>query len=62
VVPPCKGDRFPCWRIEEDADQCGYTRANPHLKLVVERGGVVPDPDLRIKAACVTGNPSGPFM
>jgi hypothetical protein len=62
VVPPCDGERFPCWRIEEDAQRCGYTQANPHLKLVVERGGVAPDPNLRIKAACVTGNASGPFM
>jgi hypothetical protein len=62
VLPACESGRFPCWRIEEDVVQCGYTTADPHLKLVVERNGVVPDPDLRIKASCVTGNPQEPVL
>jgi hypothetical protein len=52
---------IPCWHIEEDAVNCSYTKTDPHLKLVVERNGVVPPADVHIKASCVTTDkPSGP--
>jgi len=62
VLPACGTDQFPCWRIEEDATRCSYTHADPHLKLVVERGGVPADPDLHVKASCVTANPDDPVL
>ncbi|CAN5767798.1 hypothetical protein BH11MYX3_BH11MYX3_06830 [soil metagenome] len=56
VVPACDAtkSRIPCWRIEEDVVHCGYTKIDPHLKLVVERGGDIPAPDIHIRASCVT--------
>ncbi len=56
VIPACDEtkSRIPCWRIEEDVEHCSYTKTNPHLKLVVERGGQVPAPDIHIRASCVT--------
>ena len=60
ILPSCDSGRFPCWRIEEDAAHCGYTRAVPHMKLVIDRNGAVGAPDLRIKASCVTTEPPGP--
>jgi hypothetical protein len=56
VIPECDDtkSRIPCWHIEEDAQHCSYTHTNPHLKLVVERGGQVPGPDIHVRAQCVT--------
>jgi hypothetical protein len=54
VLPKCGDGRMPCWHIEEDAVACGYTATNPHLKLVIDRGSAPPDPELRVKASCVT--------
>lgn len=61
VIASCvqSGGATPCWRIEEDAEHCSYTHTNPHLKLVVDRGGVVPSPDVHVKASCVTTESSG---
>jgi hypothetical protein len=50
--------RLPCWTIEADAVTCSYVPA-PHLKLVIDRGGEIPAPDIRIKASCVTTSASG---
>jgi len=58
VLPSCDRDAPPCWRIEEDPVQCSYTAANPHLKLVIERSAAI-DPNLHIKAACVTATTAG---
>ncbi len=58
VLPSCELGAPPCFRIEEDAVQCSYTAANPHLKLVIERSAAI-DPNLHIKASCVTtSNPA----
>jgi hypothetical protein len=56
VVPACDATRsqLPCWHIEEDAQRCAYTKTDPHLKLVVERGGHVPGADVHVRASCVT--------
>lgn len=62
VIASCKQSNgaAPCWHIEEDADQCGYTHTDPHLKLVIDRGGAIPDPTVHIRASCVTvGTPGG---
>lgn len=61
VIPSCEvsGGATPCWRIEEDAVHCSYTHTDPHYKLVVDRGGVVPTPDIHVKASCVTTESSG---
>lgn len=60
VIPICDAtkSRIPCWRIEEDLQHCSYTKTNPHLKLVVERGGEIPAPDIHVRASCVTIPPS----
>jgi hypothetical protein len=60
TLPACGDGRMPCWRIEEAAQECAYTKTSPHLKLVVERGGETPPPDIRVKASCVTVQGSGP--
>lgn len=64
VIPACDAtqSRIPCWHIEEDAQHCGYTQTNPHLKLVVERGGVIPSPDVHMKVSCVSVPASGPVQ
>ena len=49
----------PCWRVVEDAVNCSYTHTDPHLKLVIDRGGAVVDPAIHIKASCVTVDPTG---
>lgn len=56
VIPQCDAtkSRIPCWHIDEDLEHCSYTPITPHLKLFVERGGVVPGPDIHVKASCVT--------
>jgi hypothetical protein len=61
VIPPCEAGRTPCWRIEDDPVGCGFTKIDPHWKLVVDRGSEVAGPDIRIKASCVTTEGSGPF-
>lgn len=53
VIPPCSlGANSPCWRIEIDEARCFYTPTQ--LKLVVERGGIVPPSDVHLRASCVT--------
>ena len=44
VIPACDAtlSRIPCWHIEEDLVHCSYTHTDPHEKLVIERGGVIP--------------------
>lgn len=61
VVPACDAtmSRTPCWRIEADAEKCFYTNIDPHLKLVIERGAQVPEPDLYVQASCVTTDGGG---
>ncbi|MEO8554225.1 MAG: hypothetical protein ABI678_29820, partial [Kofleriaceae bacterium] len=62
VIPSCRqsANKVPCWHIDEDAVQCGYTHTDPHLKLVIDRGGTIPDPNVHIRASCVTvGTPGG---
>ena len=59
TIPPCGDGRVPCWRIEEDPAECDYTAT--HMKLVIDRGGVIPDPDIRVRASCVTGESAGPL-
>ena len=61
VIAACGGGAIPCWRLEVDAAQCSYTTT--HLKLVIDRGGVIPPSDIHVKASCVTTAPNdGPFM
>ncbi|MBA3459605.1 MAG: hypothetical protein H0T46_06575 [Deltaproteobacteria bacterium] len=63
VIPACDAtkSRIPCWHVVEDNVHCSYTKTNPHLKLVVERGGQVPAPDIHVRAECVTApSTSGP--
>jgi hypothetical protein len=62
VIPPCNGGSGTCWRIEEDPDECFYTEADPHLKLVIDRVGPAPGNDIFIKAQCVTTESSGPAL
>ncbi|HEY5935330.1 MAG TPA: hypothetical protein VIU61_11860 [Kofleriaceae bacterium] len=62
VIPPCQGGTGTCWRIEEDAVECFYTEADPHLKLVIDRVGAAPGSDVFIKAQCVTTESSGPAL
>ncbi len=61
VIPACDDakSRIPCWHIEEDLEHCSHTKTNPHLKLVVERGGQIPSPDIHVRASCVTVPASG---
>ena len=61
VLPTCDAtkSRIPCWHIEENADRCKFTKTNPHLELVIERGGVIPTSDRRVKVECVTVPSSG---
>jgi hypothetical protein len=56
VIPACDATRSQptCWHIEEDAQRCAYTKSEPHLKLVVERGGQPVDSDIHVRATCVT--------
>ncbi len=61
VIPSCKQTpgAIPCWRVEEDALKCSYTHTDPHLKLVVDRGGVVPGAQVHLRASCVAVDSSG---
>ncbi|HLL24587.1 MAG TPA: hypothetical protein VK427_20790, partial [Kofleriaceae bacterium] len=62
VIPACAGGRTPCWRVEAAPVECAYTKTDPHQKLVIDRAGVAPSPDVRVKASCVTAESSGPFQ
>jgi hypothetical protein len=61
VLPTCDAtkSRIPCWHIDEDVATCGFTKTNPHLKLVIERGGEIPTSDRRVRVQCVTVPASG---
>ncbi len=59
ILPACGDGRTPCWRIVDDPVACSYTKTDPHLKLVIDRS-TPPDPDIRVKASCVTAEASGP--
>jgi hypothetical protein len=53
VIPPCTlGSTTPCWRVELDEARCFYFPTK--LKLVVDRGGIVPPSDIHLRASCVT--------
>ncbi len=60
VIPACGTGAIPCWRLELDTVQCSLTET--HLKLVIDRGGVLPPSDIHVKASCVTTEPGGGFM
>ena len=62
IIPRCGSGSLPCWRIEDDATECFYTEADPHLKLVIDRSGPAPGNDVFIKANCVTADSSGPAL
>lgn len=61
VIPTCDAtkSRIPCWHIDEDIEHCGYTTITPHEKLFIERGGVIPGPEIHVKASCVTDASTG---
>ena len=61
VIPSCtqSNNSIPCWSIVVDNDKCGYTHTDPHLKLVIDRGGIVPANDIHVKASCVTVDSGG---
>jgi hypothetical protein len=61
VLPACEAGTPPCWRIVEDSAECGWTQTEPHLKLAIDRGGLVPESDIRVKASCVTADSAGPL-
>jgi len=54
------GSATPCWKLVVDAAQCYYTPTN--LKLVIDRGGVIPPAEVHVQASCVTKVPDGGFM
>jgi hypothetical protein len=60
AIAACGTGVLPCWRLEVDATQCSYTTT--HLKLVVDRGGIVPPSDIHVQGSCVTTPKDGPFM
>ncbi|MFT3695475.1 MAG: VWA domain-containing protein [Kofleriaceae bacterium] len=61
AIPSCKSapSALPCWHIDEAPVECSYTDTTPHYKLVIERGGVVPAPNVHVRAQCVTAEPGG---
>jgi hypothetical protein len=61
AIPSCNQapGAIPCWHIEEDAVSCAYTMTNPHRKLVIDRGGAVPGPEIHVRASCVGVDSSG---
>lgn len=61
TLPSCGGGQTPCWRIVESPDVCAYTKADPHLEIVVDWGPVPPEPDIRVHASCVTTDAPGPL-
>ena len=60
VIPSCAGGTLPCWRIEADPVECDFTQT--HMKLVIDRGGEVPGPDIYATASCVTADAPGPLQ
>jgi hypothetical protein len=60
AIPACGAGAVPCWKLVDDAAQCFYTTT--HLKLVIDRGGMIPPADHHVLASCVTAAPDGPFM
>jgi hypothetical protein len=61
TIAACGTGTLPCWRLEVDAMECSYTTT--HLKLVIDRGGVIPPSDIHVQGSCVTTPPKdGPFM
>ena len=60
LIPQCGTGAVPCWRIEVDATQCFYTSSN--LKLVIDRGGVIPPDDIHVRASCATTTDDGSFQ
>jgi hypothetical protein len=61
LIPSCGSDQIPCWRLERDDISCHYT--DTKLKLVIDRGGVIPPADITVKASCVTTDTDdGPVM
>jgi hypothetical protein len=56
LIPNCSFGEIPCWRLEQDDAQCFYTTS--HMKLVIDRGGVLPPSDIEVKASCVTTDPN----
>jgi len=61
LIPACSqtSNAPPCWHVVEDAVACSYTHTDPHLKLVIERGGAQVDPKIHVQASCVTVDPTG---
>jgi hypothetical protein len=62
VFGPCEKGGFPCWRVEEDAANCFFTDADPHLRLVIDYNGEVVGTDIFIKSQCVTTDSTGPVL
>lgn len=61
AIAACTTGKIPCWKLEVDAMQCSYTTT--HLKLVIDRGGIIPPSDIHVQGSCVTTPPKdGPFM
>jgi hypothetical protein len=61
AIAACGTGKIPCWRLEVDTAQCGFT--STHLKLVIDRGGIIPPSDIHVQGSCVTTPPEdGPFM
>jgi len=60
TIPECGTGALPCWRIETDTRQCFYTESN--LKLVIDRGGVIPPDDIHVRASCETSVDDGSFQ
>jgi hypothetical protein len=61
AIAACGTGKLPCWRLEVDAAQCSYTTT--HLKVVIDRGGVLPPSEVHVQGSCVTTPPKdGPFM
>jgi hypothetical protein len=60
AVAACGNGDIPCWRLVEDPAECFYTEQQ--LKLVVDRGGVIPPSDVHVQASCTTLAGDGPFM
>ena len=59
-IAQCGTGVIPCWKLEVDAVQCFYT--STQLKIVIDRGGVIPPADVQVRASCVTKVPPGGFM
>jgi hypothetical protein len=61
LIPSCSVGQIPCWKLERDDVACHYTTTK--LKLVIDRGGIVPPSDIHVRASCVTTDTDdGPVM